>query len=123
MNGKKTEADGLIDTGNLLKDPLSGKPVICADRRVLRAVLSLEMAQAMEDSQRAAFLPPADACRLRLIPAKTATGHSMLTGFLPDRILISFVHRGGEQHRVVDAVVASTELNEVQVLVPAELIH
>ena len=115
------ELDGLVDTGNLLRDPLSGRLVICADRRILSGFLSPELARVMEDSQSASSLSPSDARRLRLIPAGGATGHAVLTGFVPDRIYITDTHTGKEQTRPVDAVITSAELTQTQAIVPAEL--
>lgn len=122
LDSRRVELDGLVDTGNLLRDPLSGRPVICADRRLLSGLLSPGLARAMEDSQRATSLSPADAKRLRLIPAGSATGHGILTGFVPDQILISYIHRNKEQQREVNAVIASAELTDTHAIVPAELI-
>ena len=121
LDGKKLELDGLVDTGNLLRDPLSGRLVICADRRILSGFLSPELARVMEDSQSASSLSPSDARRLRLIPAGGATGHAVLTGFVPDRIYITDTHTGKEQTRPVDAVITSAELTQTQAIVPAEL--
>ncbi len=123
LDDKKLELDGLVDTGNLLRDPLSGRLVICADRRRLSRLLSPELARVMEDSQSASSLSPSDAKRLRLIPAGSATGHGVLTGFVPDRIRISYTHRDKEQWREVNAVIASAELTQTQAIVPAELIN
>lgn len=121
LEDRHLEMDGLVDTGNLLRDPLSGRLVICVDRRILAELLSPELARVMEDSGSASSLSPSDARRLRLIPAGGATGHAVLTGFVPDRIYITDTHKEKERIREVDAVIASAELTKAQAVVPAEL--
>lgn len=121
LDGRSMEIDGLVDTGNLLRDPLSGRLVICIDRRVLGGILSPELARVMDDSRAASILSPSEARRLRLIPARGATGHAVLTGFVPDRIYVTDTHTGKEHTRAVDAVIASAELASTQAIIPAEL--
>ena len=123
MNGKAVEMDGLVDTGNLLRDPLSGQPVICADRRLLTSFLSPDFALAIQDSQMVASLSSRDARRLRLIPAGSATGQRILTGFVPDGIRISYKRKGKETQKCVQAVIAATDLTSPQALIPAELLN
>jgi stage II sporulation protein GA (sporulation sigma-E factor processing peptidase) len=123
MEGRSVEMDGLIDTGNLLRDPLSGRLVICADRRLLTSLLSPNLALAIRDSQMAVSLSPQDARRLRLIPAGSATGQRVLTGFVPDEIHLLYVRKGKEIQKCVQAVIAATDLTSTQALIPAELLN
>ena len=88
--GKPVAFRALVDTGNLLCDPLSGRPVILCNPDVLRAVLP-----------HAFFLPPGDpvrlraeedpqtARRMRLIPSATVSGTQLLTAVLPDEVWIT----------------------------------
>lgn len=124
LDGQITELDGLVDTGNLLRDPLSGRAVICVESRALSEVLSPALAEAIRTGGDVSSLSDsADARRVRLIPAGTATGGGMLVGFLPDRVTLMFTLGERAETRTVDAVVAAvSELAEVQALVPSELI-
>ena len=79
-DGKSWELTALVDSGNLLREPISGRAVIVAAAGKL-AIDERAMAK-----------------RLRLIPAGGVTGERLLAGFLPDR-----VECGG---REVDAVIA-----------------
>ena len=79
-DGVSWELTALVDSGNLLREPISGRAVIIA----AKAKLAID--------------ERAMASRLRLIPAGGVTGDRLLAGFLPDR-----VECGG---REVDAVVA-----------------
>lgn len=122
VEGRQVELDGLIDTGNLLRDPIDGRAVICGDRAVLSKILSPQLAESLNGRGMDALADSSDARRFRLIPAGTATGRGMLSGFLPDRVEIAYLHRSREEVRVVDAVVAAAELTDTEALVPAELI-
>ncbi|MBQ8509888.1 MAG: sigma-E processing peptidase SpoIIGA [Clostridia bacterium] len=77
VGGETVTLRCLVDSGNLLIEPISGKPVI--------------------------IVPPGrfgepEPRRLRLIPATGVTGSRMLTGFLPDGVTLD--------GRAVDAVIA-----------------
>lgn len=84
--GRELRVQGLVDTANLLIDPVSGRPVV---------ILSAEAAQewlppALRDASPATVsaLPPALACRVRLIPTKTVTGGGLLLAFLPEEAFV-----------------------------------
>ncbi|MBE6529857.1 MAG: hypothetical protein E7680_04560 [Ruminococcaceae bacterium] len=88
--GKKVEFQALVDTGNLLTEPISGRPVILVEPKTLRGVLPHGF-----------FLPPGDPVRLqmendhqtakrvRLIPSASVLGTELLTAVLPDEIWIT----------------------------------
>ena len=96
--GKESEIDVLCDSGNLLRDPFSGKPVVvlCAER--MKSVLPSELICAAESTEQIAHLPSQMAERVRLIPASTVTGRGMMLCFVPDRIEV--------EGNIVDAVAA-----------------
>ena len=123
LEGRRLTLDGLVDTGNLLRDPLSGKPVICADLGSLEGLLSPTLAEALRDPRLTASLPPQEARRIRLIPVNTATGSGMLSGFVPDRLWVRDTSAGKAGEREVQAVLSVTELTDARVLVPGELMH
>ncbi len=92
--GRSLTLKGLVDTGNLLRDPISGKPVIiipateasmffdgdCAD------IISALTPDNTPDSY--AGLAGGGAA-FRLIPCRTATdGGGMIIAFKPDRLLV-----------------------------------
>lgn len=93
---------GMVDSGNLLRDPVSGRGVIVADKRALEGLLPQEV---LGD-----FFPT-DHClasRLRMIPVKTASGEGMLRAILPDSLAVG----EGEAWESVDYLVAVAELGE-----------
>jgi stage II sporulation protein GA (sporulation sigma-E factor processing peptidase) len=128
LDGKRVTLEGLVDTGNLLRDPLGGRPVICARKADLESILSPALSDALERGSVESLTSPRDARRFRLIPAGTATGRGMLTGFLPDRVEILCEPPSGKSARdvtavtAVTAVIACADLTETEALVPSELI-
>lgn len=123
LDGKAIALRGMVDSGNLLRDPMSGRVVICAEGEALRGILSPSLAAVMKGaSPDAVRLSPADARRVRVIPAGTATGAGLLYGFVPERITLTV--EGDTQEREIDAAVAVTSIptEGVEALIPAELV-
>lgn len=85
VDGKTAVLHALVDSGNLLCDPLSGRSVALADPASLAPALPPGLLHALEHPEDA---PPEYARRVRLIPARTATGEGMLAAFAPDRLLV-----------------------------------
>ncbi len=98
MLGQKIVTDALCDSGNLLREPFSGKPVIvvCANR--ISDILPGELLAAANAPELVSSLPIELSHKIRLVPAGSVTGQGMLLCFLPDRICVD--------GRVVDAVAA-----------------
>ncbi len=96
--GCEFSAELLCDSGNLLCDPYSGKPVVIISCASLQGILPTEIIQAARMPERITSLSEAAALRVRLIPAGSVTGQGMLLGFTPERLCI--------EGRETDAVVA-----------------
>lgn len=124
--GRRAVLEGIVDSGNLLRDPMSGRVVIPVEARCLaevaptsllamvRAGTVAEVASMSEDMAR----------RVRLIPARGATGERLLIGWIPDHI---YVRREGRAEECeVQALVAPTTLGDgrsgIAALLPSELI-
>lgn len=119
LDGRTAVLEGMVDTGNLLRDPVGGRAVICADGRGVAEILSPELYAVMRGQDTGmSSLSLADARRVRVIPAGTATGDGMLYGFLPDAITVTVE---GQAERQVNAVVAVTVLDGMSALVPSDL--
>lgn len=71
VNGRTIVMKGLADTGNSLREPFSGAPVVVCDRELAERVA------------------PEDGTRYRVIPCLTVTGQGALRGFRPDELTIS----------------------------------
>ncbi len=85
VEGRTAVLRALVDSGNLLTDPLDGRSVVLADPAKLLPCLSPMLAHALEHPESA---PPEYARRIRLIPAHSATGEGLLAAFAPDRLVI-----------------------------------
>ncbi len=88
----------LCDSGNLLREPFGGKPVIIISAESLSNILPGAVINAAKSPERMALLPQEFSHKIRLIPAGSVIGGGMLMCFLPDSIMLE----GNE----VDAVAA-----------------
>lgn len=83
-NGKKVSFLALRDTGNTLRDPVSGEPVLIAGPKIARELLGLEENQLRNPVQ---TLQMREADGLRLIPYNTVgTGGGFLLGLRCDQV-------------------------------------
>ena len=95
--GREVALNAMVDSGNLLVDPVSGRGVIVAERRALASALPRQLLgegragerEAMEYIRANAEI----AARVRLIPTKTASGGGILVAILPDSVTLK--ERGG----------------------------
>ena len=101
--GKAVRLRAMVDTGNLLRDPMSGRCVIVADRKKLAAVLPKDFPKAGETCGDHGL-----AGRLRIIPTQTATGSGFLTAIVPDRLTV--IEKN--ERRESDYLIAPIDLGE-----------
>ncbi len=93
--GSTHTLSGILDSGNLLTDPLSGRPVIVVTKEALLPILPDGLRTAFEADDLGALtdLPPDLARRVRLIPSRSVGGSAMLPAFLPQALRIDGVER------------------------------
>lgn len=129
--GEKTVTlTGLVDSGNLLTDPLDGRPVVPLEREAVVSLLSPALLACLEarDTSPATLCRLPEAARLRVIPAATATGDSLLLCIRPDRMSITTTDRreGGEVKALIAPIKLSTPVGDgsptPQALIPATLL-
>lgn len=96
----------LLDSGNLLREPISGRPVILANVESVAPVLPYEVLSLMRRGayDKLGILSAASLRRTRLIPAKGIGEEKILIGFIPEKITVKRSGRAGA--RCVDAVIA-----------------
>ena len=108
LNGQEALLPALRDTGNLLRDGITGLPVIVASRRGLKKLLP-------------AGVNPGDLATLPkgwyLVRARTAAGSRTLMCFRPDAAQLL---RDGREWRV-EAAVAVSDFSESRALLPEAL--
>ena len=121
--GRTATIPALCDSGNLLRDPLSGKCCIVVDADACRALLPPLLYEAAKRGK----TPPPDLpgellARIRLIPTHTATGEALLIALRVDDIKICT----DKAPHTVDALIALSALqgraDSTSALIPAELL-
>ena len=131
QEGRRAELCGIVDSGNLLRDPNSGRPVIPVEAEQLREIAPPSLLALTEQTPTASVLAALDddadgtlARRLRLIPARSATGERLMVGWCPDRITVT--EEGKQDERVIEALIAPVHLSDrkdgIAALLPSELI-
>lgn len=110
FDGNGIWVPALVDTGNQLKDPLSGAPVIIVEAQAIRSLLPLSLAEYMEKQNEEEPLNIELALRntgwfsrFRLVPF-TSLGreNGILLGFRPDYIEVG---KNGDRKETKDVVI------------------
>lgn len=134
LNGQKAMLKGLIDTGNLLLDPLTGRPVVPVDKNAVARLLSPALLRALDAHDRADLSALPESSRINLVPAVTAAGRTLLIAIRPDAIRITTdgEQPGPDTASDVRALFAPTEIPSLagaaedgthpEALVPASLV-
>lgn len=124
--GKRVKVSALVDSGNLLTDPFSARPVILVRQREISAILPARIFSLLDEGSTEKIPFPLQR-KIRLIPAEGLGGKRTLVGYLPDCILL--LEKDDEKHkRALDAVLAITdkELRDFDghaAVLPAKLLH
>ena len=88
--GKTITLRAMVDTGNHLCEPISGRSVIVADRDRILGVLPPTLSSALKSPRAEHWLSDARyATQIRLVPTNTATGKQMLPAILPERLTLT----------------------------------
>ncbi len=122
LDGATWEMTGLCDSGNLLCDPISGTPVIVADRQTWLSALPTPLRYAVEsEGRRVESLE--DGKRMRIVPMHTAQGSGMAVALLPDEILLT--GQDGKSRAVYALIAPSGEAlsGDYRAVVPATLLQ
>lgn len=88
--GKSVTLRAMVDTGNHLREPISGRNVIVADRTRILAALPPPLSAALKSPSPDKWLSDDRyATRIRLVPTNTATGRQILPAILPDKLTLN----------------------------------
>lgn len=123
LNEKKLTLRALSDSGNLVKDSLSGKAVILIDRNELSKITSLSNF----DNFAKGIAPSDKKIRgLRLIPINTASGKGMLVAALPDKLTAEITTKKGSSSIELDALIAPSDIQNsaagYSTIIPTEIL-
>lgn len=99
-NGRKAEFSALLDSGNLLRDPLDGSPVIVCTTDAVAPLFDRDELRMMRESSAVELVAALGlGGGWRLIPCATAAGSAMLAAFRPTEAAVD-----GERVRVMVAM-------------------
>lgn len=119
-DGKTVTLDALSDSGNLLRDPASGRPALIISISAASKLLPPEavgLARADDIASGIGDLPPELLRRVRLLPVSNVYGHGLLLGYRPDRVTV-----GGRDY---DCILALSDkrggFGGCEAVLPAEL--
>lgn len=109
LNNNKACLISLIDTGNLLIEPLSKNPVIVVEYKIIKGLLPLQLTEVFENHQENDFIILGkiienlkDEMKIRLIPFKSiGSKEKLLIGFKPDYIKVFDVSTGTIYYDVI----------------------
>lgn len=122
--GRDFEFLGFSDSGNLVRDPISGRPIIFLDREELERACSLSPLDDFREGRMPRDYP---ASGFRLISYNTASGSSMTVALRPDRLTIEYTDSKGKIRTLTpDALIAPTNIGKsaqgYNAIVPSEII-
>lgn len=87
LGRKKVTVTGLVDSGNTLRDPLSGRAAIVVNAKAVEGVLPKDvLSLARSGGFDPEKLTGESRRRIRIIPAESLSGNQLLVGYMPDKI-------------------------------------
>lgn len=121
FGGRRAAFSCVVDTGNLLHDPVGGRPVALVSPAGAEKIFPPEFLSVANSGDPAglALLPGNLAGKVRLIPARTATGQGILFALSPDAATLD-TGRGAAGVELLLAPTAHGN-EDFEVLLPAEL--
>ena len=125
ISGKTATFFALSDSGNLVKDPLSGKNVVLIDRSALSGLLDVSV---FDNFLKGKQPPVSSGIKgLRIVPIKTAGGKSFLAAAIPDGLAAEVVtKRGKSLSFTLDALIAPSDIGKsaegYQAIVPSQIL-
>lgn len=126
VGSNSLSVNALADSGNLVRDPISGKQIILIDKEAFSSLGDASVYDMFISGQTCSdgIIPPRG---LRLIPINTASGHGILAASIPDEILVSYIDKKGKTKTFsADALISPTRLYKnsdgYKAIVPTDLI-
>jgi hypothetical protein len=113
----------MCDSGNLLRDTVSGKPVIVTDTRTARHLLPPDCPPVTEwQTESVASLPPPIAARIRIIPTGTANAEGLMLALRPDTVTIRTPHGSHPTDALIGFADVKGAHTDCTALIPPELL-
>ena len=117
LNGTSVETVGLIDTGNMLKEPISNIPVIVVQKDILNGIIPNEILDNLEkiiggDMKESLYnqIDNNFMSKFRVIPfSSIGKQNGMLLGIKADKVIINF----GENEKSYEKIVIGIDDKEL----------
>ena len=110
----------LSDSGNLIKDPISGRAVIIATLSSSRAVIPRGTVRVFESVGNIDSLSATEAVSIRLIPAGTVSGNALLPAIRLKKIMLVC----GKRKKEIDALISFIDREDIDgydAIIPDEI--
>ncbi len=105
IKGRRRKIEALIDSGNLLIDPISAKKVIVVTLKSIKPIISeslfCELQKGIDGIKN---LPTDEAMKVKLIPVRGVGSNKIILGYKPDKIEIETIKKGKLSNYTVDAI-------------------
>lgn len=117
-SNKSVKLSGLVDSGNLLKDPFTGEPVVIVFFNKIKNILSEEEVEYFENIDYKS-VPSSVSGKIRFVPASGIDGCKLLKAFKPENLYID-----ENSYRAIVAISPQNiELNDYDCIVPKTLLR
>jgi stage II sporulation protein GA (sporulation sigma-E factor processing peptidase) len=102
----KVDINAIIDTGNFLKEPLTGKPVIIVEKDILKTVIPVNILENMQEIINGTKeIEEKYISKIRLIPfTALGTENGLLLGIKPEKFYINYQGKIVENKKVIVGV-------------------
>ena len=117
---KSIELDGLCDSGNLLREPISAKPCIAVEARRMRELLPPKLLCAISEKS-TDKLGREEMGRIRVVFMRTASGEKMSYALRMDKIELDFGKGMSEADAFIAILETPIRASGAEALVPSEL--
>lgn len=89
FNQNTITLEALVDSGNLLREPLSGKPVIVASYSYMRKLIPIELIPLFKSKDTSCLENNIFSSKIRIIPISTVSGNNLLFGLSADKVFLN----------------------------------
>ena len=86
LNNRQVTFSALCDSGNLMRDPISGDPVIAVSYQIIQKLCGKVLTDAMLSLD--LTILSQSRLKIRIIPHRTANSSDTLAGFVPDSVTV-----------------------------------
>lgn len=122
VDKRSVRLSAMVDSGNLLSDPVSARPVVILSHAVLDRLFDAELSALLKKGDVSAMttLPPRSARRVRILRAATVTGGGLMPAVLPDFAYLCTARGETAVEVLLAAAALRMGTNDCEALLPAE---